>query len=45
MAKTFSFWKSIPLEKLAEHQGVAATDDLDGIGALWPADDDPDKLL
>src|SRR2546425_3312229 len=45
MAKTFSFWKSIPLEKLVEHQGVAATDDLDGIGALWPADDDPDKLL
>lgn len=39
------FWKSIPLEELAEQQGVSAASDLDEISALWPADDDPDELL
>jgi len=39
------FWKSIPLEELAEQQGVSAASDLDEISALWPADDDPDQLL
>ena len=39
------FWKSVPLEELAEQQGVSAVDDLDEITALWPADDDPDELL
>ena len=39
------FWKSIPLEELAEQQGVSAASDLDKISALWPADDDPDELL
>jgi len=39
------FWESIPLEELAEQQGVSAAYDLDEISALWPADDDPDQLL
>jgi len=39
------FWKSVSLEELIEQQGVVAADDLDAIGALWPADDDPDDLL
>lgn len=39
------FWKPIPLEELAEQQGVSAVSDLDEISALWPADDDPDELL
>ncbi len=39
------FWKSIPLEELAEQQGVSAVSNLDEISALWPADDDPDELL
>ena len=38
-------WKSLPLEELAEQQGVSAAFDLDEISALWPADDDPDQLL
>ena len=40
-----NFWKSVSLEKLAEQQGVRAASNLDEISALWPADDDPDKLL
>ena len=43
--ETISFWQSIPLEELAEQQGVSAADDLDEIAALWPADDDPEELL
>ena len=39
------FWNSIPLDQLAACQGVSPADDLDEIGALWPADDDPDALL
>jgi len=39
------FWKSIPLEELAEQQAVSAVSHLDEISALWPADDDPDELL
>jgi hypothetical protein len=39
------FWQSVPLEELAEQQGVSAAADLDEISALWPADDDPDELL
>lgn len=45
MAEPIPFWQSISLEELAEQQGVSAVDDLDEIAALWPADDDPDKLL
>jgi len=33
------------LEELAEQQKVSPADDLDEISALWPADDDPDKLM
>ncbi|AHB89088.1 toxin-antitoxin system antidote component [Thermosynechococcus sp. NK55a] len=39
------FWTSLPLEKLAELQGVQPADDLDQISALWPVDDDPDQML
>jgi hypothetical protein len=39
------FWKSIPLEELAEQQGESVAYDLDQISTLWPADDDPDQLL
>jgi hypothetical protein len=39
------FWRSLPLEELAELQGVAPIDDLDDITALWPVDDDADQLL
>ena len=45
MAEAIPFWKSIPLEELAEQQGVSAEYDLDEIAAFWPADDDPDDLL
>lgn len=38
------FWKPIPLEELAEQQGVSAVSDLDEISALWPADDDPRRI-
>ncbi len=40
-----SFWKSLPLDELAEAQGVAPVSDLDEISNLWPVDDDPDELL
>ena len=39
------FWRSLPLEELAELQGVAPIDNLDDITALWPVDDDADQLL
>lgn len=42
---TAPFWKSLPLDELAEQQGVSAVSDLDEISALWPVDDDPDELL
>lgn len=40
-----SFWSSLSLIELAEAQDVAPVDDLEGIAALWPSDDDPDELL
>jgi hypothetical protein len=43
--ETIPFWKSIPLDELTACQGVSPADNLDEIGALWPADDDPDALL
>lgn len=39
------FWKSLSLEELSAQQGISAVGDLDEISSLWPADDDPDKLL
>lgn len=42
---TAPFWTTVPLEELAEQQGVAPASDLDEISALWPVDDDPDELL
>ncbi len=45
MAEPIPFWQSISLEELAEQQGVSVVSNLDGITALWPADDDPDELL
>ena len=39
------FWRSMPLDELAEQQGVSAVGDLDEIADLWPADDDPDALM
>ena len=44
-AEKMPFWTSVPLEELAEMQGVQPATDLDSIGALWPADDDPDRML
>jgi hypothetical protein len=38
-------WTVLPLEKLTALQGVQPADDLDQISALWPVDDDPDRLL
>lgn len=40
-----TFWTSLSLEQLAEVQGVEPATDLDGLSALWPADDDPDRML
>ena len=40
-----SFWSSLSLAELAEAQGVAPVEDLDGIADLWPADDNPDEVL
>ncbi|PZP07330.1 MAG: hypothetical protein DI607_13755 [Sphingomonas hengshuiensis] len=39
------FWASMLLEDLAELQGVRPAGDLDQISALWPVDDDPDRML
>jgi hypothetical protein len=44
-AERMPFWSSLPLEELAELQGVQPADDLDLISALWPVDDDPDRML
>ena len=44
-AKALPFWTSLPLEDLATLQGVQPAHELDSISALWPADDDPDRLL
>jgi len=35
---------TVPLEELARQQGVTPISDLDELGALWPADDDPDEF-
>ena len=40
-----SSWSSSSLAELAEAQGVGPVEDLEGIAALWPSDDDPDELL
>ena len=37
--------QSLTLEELAAQQKVAPVTDLDELGSLWPADDDPDRLL
>ena len=42
---TGPFWSSSSLTELAETQGVGPVEDLEGIAALWPSDDDPDELL
>jgi hypothetical protein len=39
------FWTTATLDQLIAEQGVAAIHDLDALGSLWPADDDPDALL
>ncbi|MDO8955570.1 MAG: hypothetical protein Q7W38_01815 [Deltaproteobacteria bacterium] len=44
-AEGFPFWSSLSLEELAEQQKVSPVEDLDEISALWPVDDDPDKLM
>jgi len=41
----FAFWESVSLEDLARHQQVSPAPDLDELGDLWPAGDDPDKFL
>lgn len=35
----------LDLDRLIAEQGVTPIDDLDGLAALWPADDDPDALM
>ena len=40
-----SFWPPLSLTELAEAQGVAPVEDLEGLAALWPSDDDPDEML
>ena len=40
-----SFWSSLSLTELAEAQGVTPVEDLEGVAALWPSDDDPDDML
>ena len=44
-AVVLPFWSTISLEELADLQGVQPATDLDSIGALWPSDDDPDRML
>jgi len=44
-AEGFPFWSSLSLEELAEQQKVSPVENLDEISALWPVDDDPDKLM
>ncbi len=33
------------LQRLISEQGVKAIEDVDQLAALWPADDDPDRLM
>jgi hypothetical protein len=40
-----TFWTTLSLEELAELQGVEPVANLDSLGVLWPADDDPDRML
>ena len=40
-----AFSSSSSLSELAKAQGVGPVEDLEGIVALWPSDDDPDELL
>ena len=40
-----SFWSSVSLTELAEAQGIAPVEDLEGMASLWPSDDDPDDML
>jgi hypothetical protein len=44
-SKPAPFWQSLTIEELAEQQGLSAVVDLDAIAALWPANDDPNRLL
>jgi hypothetical protein len=39
------FWFSLSLEELAKLQGVGPVTDLDSLGALLPAEDDPDRMI
>ena len=43
--RAHSFWSSLSLTELAEAQGVAPVEDLAGLAALWPSDDEPDEVL
>ena len=43
--RAHSFWSSLSLTELAEAQAIAPVDDLEGLAAQWPSDDDPDELL
>ena len=40
-----SFWSSMSLTELTEAQGVAPVEELEGMIALWPSDDDSDDML
>ncbi len=44
-AEKLPFWTSLSLEELADLQGVQPAVDLDSISALWPEEDDPDRML
>jgi hypothetical protein len=36
---------ALSIEELARQQHVKPAHDLDALGALWPMDDEPDRLL
>jgi hypothetical protein len=36
--------QSVTLEELARAQGVVPVEDLDAVGTLWPAEDDPERF-
>ena len=42
---TVPFWSTLSLDELVDLQGIQPATDLDSIGALWPSDDDPDRML
>ena len=44
-AVVLPFWASLSLDELVDLQGIQPATDLDSIGALWPSDDDPDRML